>query len=88
MSKFYFTYGTDGHPYYGGWSEVIAPNIHAACDLFRAFHPDRTPGILNCSDVYTEEEFESDRSGMFKSGNFGAYCHEVLCINREVSADG
>ena len=26
MAKFYFTYGTSGQPYFGGWTEVVAPN--------------------------------------------------------------
>lgn len=58
MQTFYFTYGTaDYFPYYGGWTKVIAPNRRVAEDLFRAVHPDRTPGLLLCANVYTEEEF-------------------------------
>lgn len=39
MAKFYFTYGTDGQPFFGGWTEVEAPDSHAACAAFRAYHP-------------------------------------------------
>ena len=26
MPKFYFTYGVEGQPFYGGWTEITAPN--------------------------------------------------------------
>lgn len=79
--KFYFTYSTDGQPFVGGWSEVEAPNGHAACAAFRAYHPDKTEGLLNCSSVYDQERFE--RTEMYRVGNFGAYCHEVITLRRE-----
>ena len=28
--KYYFTYGTDGQPFVGGWTEVEAPNVNLA----------------------------------------------------------
>lgn len=52
--KYYFTYGTDGQPFVGGWTEVEAPNVNLACAAFRLAHPDKEPGILNCSSAYTE----------------------------------
>lgn len=55
--KYYFTYGTDGQPFVGGWTEVEAPNVNLACAAFRLAHPDKEPGILNCSSAYTEENF-------------------------------
>ena len=55
--KYYFTYGTDGQPFVGGWTEVEAPNVNLACAAFRLAHPDKEPGILNCSSTYTEENF-------------------------------
>ena len=45
MPKFYFTYGTEGQPFVGGWTEVEAPDGHAACAAFRACHPDKTEGL-------------------------------------------
>ena len=42
MEKFYFTYGTEGQPFVGGWTLVEADNIHAAYAAFRAYHPDQT----------------------------------------------
>ncbi len=79
MAKFYFTYGTEGQPYFGGWTEVIAPDRDAACALFRAVHPDRHEGYLNCSSVYSEMQFKNSRmSG--ERGNFGFFCHEVIKV--------
>lgn len=81
MAKFYFTYGTEGQPFYGGWTEVEAPNIRAASFAFRAFHPDKTEGLLNCSDVYGEEHFK--RTSMYgPGGNFGHRCHETITLQR------
>lgn len=43
--KYYFTYGSDGHPYIGGWTEVEAPDAKMACMAFRAVHPDKGTGL-------------------------------------------
>lgn len=84
MGKYFFTYGTDGQPYCGGWTEITAPDKHTACAAFRTFHPDVTPGVLNCSDVYTEEAFaKSCMSG--PDGNLGYRCHETITIQREIA---
>ena len=77
MPKFYFTYGSDERfPFQNGWTEVHAENMRQAETLFRAVHPDRAPGTLNCSWVYDEKKFE--KTDCFKKGNFGARCHEVI----------
>lgn len=84
MARFYFTYGTDGQPYVGGWTEVEAPDIHAACSAFRAYHPDKDEGLLNCSSVYTEERFKrTEMAG--PNGNFRRFCHEVITLRREAA---
>ena len=57
--------------------------MKAAVIAFRAFHPDKTPGLLNCSDVYPQEQFE--RSEMFREGNFGFRRHEVITMRREAA---
>ena len=80
MSTFYFTYGTDGQPFVGGWTEVEAPNRHAACAAFRAYHPDKTDGLLNCSSVYDEELFKLTE--MCRRGNLGSHCWERISIKR------
>lgn len=80
--KFYFTYGTDGQPFVGGWTEVEAPDHRAACAAFRAYHPDKIPNCLNCSSIYTEEQFK--KTGMAgPDGNFGRFCHERITLRRE-----
>lgn len=76
MENFYFTYGVEGHPFYGGWTTVRAKDEKQACALFRAVHPDQTEGLLNCASVYDQETFE--RTKMFKTGNFGHGCHEFI----------
>ena len=74
---YFFTYGTSGQPFSGGWTKVLAPNRELACAMFRTLHPDRTPGLLNCSTVYTEEEFK--RTIMYENmNNLGAACRETL----------
>lgn len=81
MARFYFTYGLEGQPYVGGWTEVIAENRPAAEAAFRAFHPDRHPGLLNCSSIYDENVFKrTSMSG--PKGNFDMHCHEVISIHR------
>lgn len=83
MGKYIFTYGTDGQPYYGGWTEVVAPNRAAACAAFRAIHPDKTEGLLNCSSVYSDADFKRTTMAGPK-GNFGAFCHETIALVVEV----
>lgn len=79
MTKFYFTYGTSGQPYFGGWTEIEAPNMEIACAAFRAVHPDKTEGLLNCSSVYSEEQFNKTQMAG-SEGNFGYFCHEAISV--------
>lgn len=81
MSRFYFTYSSYGHPFDGGWTEVEAPDGHAACAAFRAYHPDKTEGVLNCAGVYSEQQFQ--KTNMPHYGNFGYFCREIIHISRE-----
>ena len=79
MLKFFFTYGTSKQfPYQGGWTEIDAPSKGVAQELFRVYHPDVNPGILNCSEIYPEEEFRTSK--MLIRGNLGARCHEKISI--------
>lgn len=84
MQKFYFTYGSEGQPFTGGWTEVNAPDRLRACAAFKAFHPCKTEGILNCSGVYNEGDFRQTK--MFESGNLGACCHEVITLSVEAKS--
>ena len=81
MARYFFTYGTDGQPFVGGWTEVDAPDIHAACAAFRAYHPDKTEGLVNCSGIYNEEQFK--QTEMYQRSNFGFRCHEIITLRRE-----
>lgn len=85
MSKFYFTHGTDPRfPYRLGWTEVEAPNMEFAIELFKYYHPNRPgSGCLNCAFYYTAEQFEVEDNIML-SGNFGDKCHERITLTREV----
>lgn len=76
MQKYYFTFGTsDKFPFHGGWVEVFAPDRSKAVATYRSHHPDVNEGIINCSDIYTEEQFMKSE---MVHGNLGASCHEVL----------
>lgn len=87
MKKFYFTYGTDpGYPFRGGWTLIIAPDKKTAVEIFRAFHPDRSgSGCVNCAEYYQSERFE--QTECYKSGNFGAYCHEIIEVSHIITKD-
>lgn len=81
--KVYFTYGTsENQPFIGGWTEVEAPDIKTACALFRAYHPDKTEGILNCADYYTEEQFKD--TTMHEEGNYGYRCRERISLTHKL----
>lgn len=76
VRKFYFTFGlSEKFPYQGGWVEVFAPDRTLAVKTFRSRFPDRNEGVINCSDIYTEEQF---RKTEMVNDNLGAACHEVL----------
>lgn len=77
LKNFYFTFGTsDDFPYSGGYIIIEAENLKAATRIFREYYPNPlSDTTLNCSDYYTEEEFE--KTGM-KAGNRGAGCHCII----------
>lgn len=81
MKKFYFTYGTVGQPFCGGWTEVEAPDINAACTLFRIVHPDKVKDTLNCGGIYAESSFKE--TTMYSHGNFGKRCWETITLSVE-----
>lgn len=78
--RYYFTFGSVGHDYYGGWSEVIAESRHDATVLFCKYHQKNGGGLLRCAMVYDEEEFR--KTGMYQLGrNFEHGCHEIITAN-------
>lgn len=59
LHKFYFTFGSSSQfPYPNRYLVVIAESLKDAKTKFRSKHPDKTPGIYNFSDVYTEEQWK------------------------------
>ncbi len=79
-SRFFFTYGSEGYPYRGGWTTVWADDYNQACELFCLVHPRNEEGFINCAGIYTEEDFQN--TGMFmKNSNLGKGCVEVIEIN-------
>lgn len=82
MKKFYFTYGTSKcYPFRGGWTLIFAPNKSAAAQIFKAYHPNpNDKDVLNCCDYYDAEYFE--KSSMYRDGNCGAFCHEIIGVAR------
>lgn len=80
MEKFYFTYGMEGYPFYGGWTEIEAEDYNTACNIFRAIHPDKIDGLLNCCSVYSEESFKKTVMGI-KGSNLGYSCHEKITVS-------
>ena len=82
METFYFTYGTDkGFPFQGGWTEVHAAARNQAVALFRREHPDRSPGLVNCSSIYTEKQFKDKVLPLYKDGDaFWSVCHECITL--------
>lgn len=77
MATFYFTYSNDdSQPFRGGWTTIIAPDWQSAHKLFRKYHPDKTPGLLNCAATYNEECFF--KTSFADNGNFGRFCLEHL----------
>lgn len=83
MAKFYFTYGSEGQPFVGGWTEVEAPDLDAACAAFRIYHPDKTEGLLNCCSAYDEDRFK--QTSMYgPKGNFGRRCLETIILQHEL----
>lgn len=77
INTFYFTYGkSEQFPFKGGWTTVLADNRRDAIKKFRIRHPDKTEGLINCSDIYTKGEFRL--TSMLQTGNLGEYEHEVI----------
>lgn len=66
-NRYFFTFGSsDKFPFNNGYLIVKAENIRQAVSLFRAYFPDRTDGVINCSDYYTEADWENDVKKYYK----------------------
>lgn len=82
--KFYFTYGFEGHPFVGGWTEVEAKDYDQAVDLFCMVHPRKSENdCVNCAGIYDEERFK--KTTMYTNGNLGAFMHERIYMRHELT---
>ena len=78
---YYFTYGSEGQPYVGGWTEIELEgggSFSTAIEIFRSIHPDRVNGCVNCAGIYTESHFKSTR--MSTESNLGRRCVEHIKV--------
>lgn len=58
MSKYYFTFGSNPQfPYQCTYLVVIAGNKKEAVRKFQQKYPNRHTNVINCSFVYSEEEW-------------------------------
>ena len=80
---FRYTYGTSSKfPFYGGWTEIVAPTRELADALFTALHPNKENSLLLCSSVYDEKAWTG--TSMCKhNDNMGGQCHERYVITQE-----
>lgn len=78
LQKFYFTFGSEGQLYNGGWVLIHAVDKADAIKKFKKRYKEKSMKNhkLNYSLSYYQEDFEATR--MFSDGNFGVYCHEVI----------
>lgn len=59
MKKYYFTFGSwEKFPYQNTYLVVAASDYEDAVRGFREKHPDITPDCMNCSDCYSEKEWQ------------------------------
>jgi len=92
MENFYFTFGSDKRfPFQNGFLVVEADGLKSAISCFKEHYPNR-PGsdALNCSDYYTEDQWNS----ILKEGFYqGELPKTVLSSNKKsvfllISSDG
>ncbi|WP_317316426.1 hypothetical protein [Longibaculum muris] len=70
--KYYFTFGTAEYfPYQGGHVIVKARSRYEAAEKFRKEFPDYQEGFLNCSFIYSEEEWK-------ETNMKNSVCHEII----------
>lgn len=59
MEKYYFTFGSwEKFPYQNTYLVVVASSYGDAVKSFRERHPDINQGCMNCSDCYSEKQWE------------------------------
>lgn len=81
---FFFTYGADDalQAHKGGWTVVEADTMPAAMAAYDMYYRRNSRGLRPFCDIYTEERFR--KTDMYKNGNFGARCHDIITLSRRV----
>ena len=66
--KMYFTFGSDpGFPYGRDDYVLVEADSYRAClDKYKERHPNRTPGLINCAEYYTESSWKSVAEAWYK----------------------
>ena len=75
MSKYYFTFGSAGQLYCGGWIIIHAKSDRDAREKFKKYYGVKgstREGLMNFAFSYTEPEFQS--TDMPTKGNMGEFC--------------
>ena len=88
MSKYYFTFGSDPKfPYQRGWVEVEAKTRNQACNVFRAYFPDRHENCINCAFIYSEEEWQKTKMSKGDYCVAGEFCHAKIGLQERKDFD-
>lgn len=68
MKNYYFTFGSDERfPFTRGQFVLVkAGSMKEAAEKYKAKHPCRIPGILNCASYYPESVFNEFRDEYYK----------------------
>lgn len=82
MAKFYFTYGSEGYAFKGGWTVVEAESLNQAIGAFRVCHGNEDEDCIPCAHYYTEGEFEHTK--LREKGNLGAFEWERINFSRTI----
>jgi len=77
MNEYYFTFGTSElFPFKKGYIIVVADNENRAIKIFNAHYLPVHDDVVNCSFIYSEEEFI--KTNMFEDYPDWDICHRIL----------
>ena len=78
MKNYYFTFGSSpNYPFQNGWVMIQAPSRTAAIQIYNAYYPPKTRGLVNCAFIYEEEEFKRVKN-LIGRDIAGAGCHRII----------
>lgn len=78
--NFYFTFGSaEQFPYQYGYLIVCADSESEAVEKYRAKYPDIDKGIVNCSFIYSQEEWNREVNNCpAQYSMLNETCHEII----------